>query len=202
MKNVRYGGLLAMVLFLCGAEGDCDGEQKPTAPNDPSEGVLATGRNFDIQRTRGIVTALGVRYFAGDQKHTAEQKGQAYYFVQVQLDESIAPALPVAGAVPSPQSHLFVGIKKEVYDALEPNMRLPAYPLMVSERLPFLHGRVVDKVAYPRENEFFIVIDEGRVVKTYRVTVETYYRDVTVGMELPPVASPMSVSPDEMVRNR
>lgn len=202
MRYLKVSGFAVAVLFLCGAEGGgCAPSLPPAAPDDPAEDELAKGRNFDIQRTRGLVTSLGVRYFVGDQKHTAEQKGQAYYFVQVQVDETV-PQTPQPGLVVMPQPMLFVGIPKEVYDALELNMRLPAYPLLVQERLPFFRGRVVDKVAYPRENEFFVVVDDGKTVRTYRLTAETYYRDVMIGMELPPSAQSFPVESGEAVRSR
>lgn len=170
-KQALLGSLA--VLLLLGNDG-CQSQANPT---DPSDDDLSKAENFDVERTRGRVTNLGVGYFKGDRKETGVRKGRPYYWVVVSHGHDAQGA---------EITESFSGIPSHIYDALQVGDVLPKKPLLGPLQLTRLDGKVIDRQANLEKGQFYIMVDErkGTPPRTYRVDAATYYR-LDIGTWLP-----------------
>lgn len=141
---------------------------------DPSEDALKKGRNIDLARMEGIVTAKKVDYFVGDRDFSREMKGQPYYSIEITQ-------------LTSNTKETFVGVPIDVFDSVDINTKLPSPPLLTMKVLEEIKGEVIDLQSDLAFKRFFVVVDMFEDIKIFQTTPSLYYRKIKVGLKLPVV---------------
>lgn len=146
-------------LFLIGCE-------------DPREDDLKKGKNIDITRMDGIITAKSINYFAGDRGFTKAMKGQPYYSIEItQLGSNT--------------KETFIGVPIEVFDSVDINTKLPSPPLLTMKVLGEIKGEVIDLQSDLPSKRFFVVVDTFEDIRIFQTTPSLYYKKIKVGLKLP-----------------
>lgn len=136
---------------------------------DPSEAVLKKGRNIDIERMTGTVTAKYVKYF-----EEGEEQGQPYYGLTVNYEEKGVKRVED-----------FIGVPPEIFDSVEVGATLPVIPFITEKQLEKVEGVVLDKQANLETKRWFIAVDNNEMVRVYRIDKDLYYKKIRVETRLP-----------------